>query len=258
MSDTENELSSNDAGEPVEDRENAFAESLYRQRPIVWAATLFGPIVSVPTLLIAVGLFAGWNVAHRLTLTMLATALFFGRFMILAGDNGTEGDYGTFFTPAQLALLVFFLDMATAILVAFHMSVLFRLPLLGKRLRVLVDEGRTLVRSQRWMKRLTVAGVITFVMFPLASTGSLGGSILGRLLGLSHIGTLAAVTTGSILGCGTMYFGAGLITTWLDRDDPVVQAAGVGLVVALVIFLSMRYRKLTQAGAQTDEISNNA
>ncbi len=139
-----------------------------------------------------------------------------------------------------------------AVIVTFHMSVLFRLPLLGDWLKVLVEEGRSLIQSQRWMRRLTVAGVVTFVMFPLASTGSLGGSILGRLLGLSRIGTLAAVITGSVLGCSVMYFGAGLITKWLDRDNPIVQAAGVAIVVVLVILLSGRYRKLTRATGQSD------
>lgn len=233
----------------VEDREAAFEESLYRQRPVLWFTTLIGPIAAVPALLIGTGFVAGWALAHRLALTIMATALFFGRFMILAGDNGADGDYSKFFSPAQLALLVFFLDTATAVLVAFHMNVLFRLPLIGERLRVLVQDGRTLVKSQRWMKRLTVAGVIAFVMFPLAATGSLGGSILGRLLGLSHAGTLAAVMTGSVLGCGVMYFGAGLITTYVDRDDPVVQAVGIGVIVALIVLLTLRYRKLTKTVA---------
>lgn len=236
----------------VEHEEAAFEESLRRRQPILWISTLVGPILAVPALLLFVGLAAGWSVAHRLALTMVATCFFFGRFAILAGSNGTEfvegglPSDGGFFTSGELALLVFFLDTVAAVIVVFHMNVLFHLPVLGKRLRTLVEQGRTLVQSQGWMKRLTVAGVIAFVMFPLAATGSVGGSILGRLLGLSHFGTLAAVMVGSVLGCGTMYFGAGLISTWLDRDDPVVRVAGLAIVVALVILLSMRYRKLTR------------
>lgn len=242
-----------DSGEHVEQDEAVFAESLRRRHPVLWWATLLGPVLSVPALLLSVGLAAGWVVAHRLALTMLATCFFFGRFMILAGANGAAADveYGSFFTPAQLTLLVFFLDVMTAIVVVFHMNVLFHLPVLGERLRLLVEKSRSLVQSQRWMKRLTVAGVVAFVMFPLASTGSLGGSILGRLLGLSHGGTLASVIIGSVLGCGTMYFGAGLIATWFDRDDPVVQIAGLIVIATLVAFLSMRYRKLIDGDADS-------
>lgn len=240
-----------DSTEHVEQDEAVFAESLLRVHPVLWYATLLGPILSVPVLLLSVGLSVGWVVAHRLALTILATCFFFGRFMILAGENGAGADveYGSFFSPAQLALLVFFLDVMTAVVVVFHMNVLFHLPVLGKRLRLLVEKSRSLVQSQRWMKRLTVAGVIVFVMFPLASTGSLGGSILGRLLGLSRGGTLASVITGSVLGCGTMYFGTGLISAWIDRDDPVVQIAGPAVIATLVILLSMRYRKLTDSDA---------
>mgnify|MGYP000297765073 CR=1 FL=1 len=236
----------------VEEDEAAYAESLRRQQPILWFVTLAVPLLAIPALLVSVGLIAGWPVAHRLALTIVATCFFFGRFAILAGSNGAEVDSGTllpadgFFTSGQLALLVFFLDTVAAVLIVFHMSVVFHLPVVGVRIRTLVEEGRQLVQSQKWMKRLTVAGVVAFVMFPLAATGSVGGSILGRLLGLSHFGTLAAVITGSILGCSTMYFGASLISTWLDRDDPVVQIAGLAIVVALVILLTLRYRKLTR------------
>ena len=253
MSDLSND-SALDSAEHVEQDEAVFAESLRRVHPVLWYATLLGPILSVPAVLLSVGLAAGWGVAHRLALTVLATCFFFGRFMILAGENGADVEYGRFFSPAQLALLVFFLDVITAVVVVFHMNVLFHLPLLGKRLRLLVEKSRSLLQSQRWMKRLTVAGVVVFVMFPLASTGSLGGSILGRLLGLSHGGTLASVITGSVLGCGTMYFGTGLISTWFDRDDPVVQIAGPAVIATLVILLSMRYRKLTDSDASAPAV----
>ena len=250
MSDLSNDATM-DSAEHVEQDEAVFAESLRRAHPVLWYATLLGPILSVPAVLLSVGLVAGWGVAHRLALTVLATCFFFGRFMILAGESGAGADveYGSFFSPAQLALLVFFLDVMTAVVVVFHMNVLFHLPVLGKRLQLLVEKSRNLLQSQRWMKRLTVAGVVVFVMFPLASTGSLGGSILGRLLGLSRGGTLASVIAGSVLGCGTMYFGAGLISTWFDRDDPVVQIAGPAVIATLVILLSMRYRKLIDSDA---------
>ena len=82
-------------------------------------------------------------------------------------------------------------------------------------------------------------------MFPLASTGSIGGSIFGRLLGMGRVRTFVAVVIGSLLGCAVMYFGASLIDRYLDRSNPIVQYGGLAVVVAAILLLMSRFRKLT-------------
>ena len=72
----------------------------------------------------------------------------------------------------------------------------------------LAKEGGNLAANVPWVRRVTFLAIVVFVMFPLASTGSIGGSLFGRLLGLSRVRTVVAVVLGSLSGCAAMYFGA--------------------------------------------------
>lgn len=240
---------SEESARAIETAADAEGVSLRKQTPLGWLATLLGPPAAVILLLILVGLVGGSRSLRHLAVTMLATFFFFGRFIILAGSDPETAEYRKFFSSEQLALLVFFMDAMTAILVAFHMNLLFRLPVLGKRLRLLTLEGEQLVRSQPWMRRTTFIGVVVFVMLPLASTGSIGGALLGRLLGLPRLRTFAAVIVGSASGCLFMYYGADLINRYFDRNDPRVTGTAFGLVVALILLLNWRYRKLRDSSA---------
>ena len=46
------------------------------------------------------------------------------------------------------------------------------------------------------------------------------------------------------LGCGVMYWGAGLINRYLDRQSPAVIIGGILVIVAMILILNYRYRRL--------------
>ena len=234
-----------DAADQIAQDEGGFSASLFRQHPVIWTITLFGPPIGT---LVLLGLFAvteGWGLVVRLVATAALTVFAAGRFIILTGVNGEAAD-AVHFTSEQLALLVFYLDVAFAIVLSFHMSVLFKLPFAGERLRLLVREGQTMVKHQKWMRRMTVGAIVLFVMVPIASTGSVGGAIFGRLLGLTRPGTLASAIAGSLLGCLLMYQGAELVQQYIDPDDTTTKVAGVAVVIGLIALLNSRYRRLVR------------
>lgn len=113
----------------------------------------------------------------------------------------------------------------------------------GGKLKALVEDGQFILHSHPWMKRATFLGLVAFVMFPLAATGSVGGSIFGRLLGMSRLGTFTAIMIGNSLGCALMYFGSELITRHLDRDNPMLLIGGIAVVAAIIFLLNQRYRQ---------------
>ena len=241
---------------PPEEHWREYNDSLRRQQPLLWYLTLLGPLLLSLAILLTLYFIHGWPYVRGLLLSALAVFFFFGRFVILGGVSGNGGGGGSgelageleaatrFFSPGELALLVLYMDTMVASLLVFHIGFLFSLPFLGDRLRLLMDDGRFILQAHPWMKRLTFVGIVTFVTFPLAATGSVGGSIFGRLLGMSRLATFLGVVLGSMLGCGTMYFGASLLNRLIDRDDPWLTVAGIIFVAALVLLLNLRYRKL--------------
>jgi len=215
-----------------------------RQYPVVWLLTLVGPFALTGGVLFVFWELAGASVVWRLVTTATATFFLFGKFVILGGSDGDLFEACSFFTAEQLVILVLYMDVMTACVLAFHLGFIFRLPVVGRRLYALVEDGHFILQSNPWMKRATFLGLVAFVMFPLAATGSLGGSIFGRLLGMSRLGTLVGITLGNVLGCALMYFGSELITRHVGRDNPWLLVGGFAVIGAILFVLNHRFRQL--------------
>lgn len=238
-----------------------YCDSGQQKLGFVWFFTLIGPFALTIGVLVFLYLQHGWLYVKTLLLTASAVFFLIGRFVILGGTSGPGADETLqevvqqatrFFSPGELALLVFYMDVMVACLLAFHIGFLFRLPYLGNKLRELQEDGKFILARNPWMKSATFAGIVTFCVFPLAATGSVGGSIFGRLLGMSRLGTLLGVVTGSAVGCSLMYFGAALINRYLDRDNPWLTIGGIIFVVLMIFWLNMRYRKMKAQWAQSN------
>ena len=220
-------------------------ESDFRQEhPLLWSGTLIGPFVFSGTLLLGLFLYGGWDFASRLVTNTAFTVWLFGRFIILSGAEGGVSDFDGALSSLQLFLLVCYIDVMTALVLAFHIGFLFRLPWIGPRIAALVTDGHFILDAQPWMRRATFFGLIAFVGFPLAATGSVGGSIFGRLLGLSRPATFTGICIGSLIGNGLMYWFADILDSWMDKDSWVIRFGGIAVIVLIVILLERRYRRL--------------
>ncbi len=221
----------------------AYERAFHRRHPFVWWSTLIGPFAISAALLALLFALNGGAFVQRLLATAAAGFFLFGKFLILGGHDPAVAHYQEFFSPEALFLLVVYMDVATALLLVFHAGALFRIPWLGNHLAALVADGRFILKSRPWMRRATFLATVAFVMFPLAATGSVGGAIFSRLLGMSRVASLLAILTGSVLGCGAMYFGASVVNRYLDRNDPVVTIGGIACIAGILLFLNLRYRR---------------
>lgn len=221
-------------------------ESTFRKRfPLIWIATLAAPVVVSLVLLGVLGATYGWGYSGKLVSHALLTFFVFGRFIILSGaDTAANGVHKVLLSPQELFGLVTYLDFMTALFVTFHMGFLFRLPWLGPKIATLVWDGKFVMESQPWIKRVAFLGLVSFVIFPTSTTGSIGGSIFGRLLGLTRWATVAGVLVGSILGNGIMYVMSKQLNNYISKDDLWLKIAGGVLVIALCVAMEWRYRQV--------------
>ena len=235
--------------------ESRFGESFRREHPIQWWATLVGPFAATAAALVVALAMHDLAYLQRLVVTAAATFFVFGRFVILGGVEADPSaseqlaEIHGFLTRGELFAMVVWMDVATATVLVYHQGFLFKLPFLGPRLLGLVEDGRFILKRQPWIRRATFAGLVAFVMFPLAATGSVGGAIFGRLVGLSRGAALAAIVLGSVMGCGAMYLGAGVVNRHVDRSNPWLTVAGVAVVLAVILLLNWRYRCMKRRAA---------
>ena len=219
-------------------------EAAFRSNyPFVWWLTLVGPFILTGFILLAVWKFTSMSAMWRLLLTAVAY-FFLGKAVILGGSESNGLDSPSFFATEQLVVLSLYMDAMTACVLAFHLGFLFRLPTVGTKLKALVEDGQFILNSNSWMKRATFLGLVAFVMLPLAATGSVGGAVFGRLLGMSRLWTFMGITLGNVLGCVLAYFCSELITRFIGRDNPMLWIGGIAAIVGIVFLLNHRYRQL--------------
>jgi uncharacterized membrane protein len=221
-----------------------FEHSMRDAHPKLWALTLFGPFVLTFVLLSIIWMVAGPEYTKRLIVMAILTLWLFGRFIILGGRDPDVAEVAGSMSSLELFAMVLYLDVAIAMVLAFHLEFLFKLPLIGQKLKALIVDGRFILSRQPWIRRATFLGLVMVVMFPLAATGSVGGSVFGRLLGLSRLATFLGILAGSLIGNGAMVMASGFVGEHLNKDHPVVKFGGVALVVVLILFLESRYRRM--------------
>lgn len=219
----------------VKDDAARFEAEFRRDHPYQFWLTLVGPPAVTLLLLGVLAVVFGAGHVKHLAIRAVAAFFVFGKFAILEPT--------TALSPETLFALIVYMDLAVAVVISSHMAAVFRLPWVGKRLVALTRDGQFMLQAQPWMRRMTFVGLVVFVMFPLAATGSIGGAIFGRLLGLRRRTTFIGVSLGSVLGCGLMYFGAEFIRAHFGRDDPLVKLGGIGVVLAILWLLNARYRR---------------
>lgn len=222
---------------------SGFEKQFRAQRPILWWATLLSPILLTTIVLGLLSVVNGPGYAFKCVNHALLTFFVLGRFVLLAGVDGetTKAVARIAMSPGELFCLVTYLDFLVALFVTFHMGILFRVPKIGPKLAMLVWDGKFFMDSQPWIKRMAFAGLVGFVIIPFSTTGSIGGSILGRLLGLSRWTTVLGVLLGSLLGNGIMYAFAKQINKYLE-DNWTFRIIGLLLIVAICFLLEWRYR----------------
>ena len=169
----------------------------------VWWASLLGPGIATIALLVIVNFTNAEGMAWAYVQAALAAFFVFGRFVILLGSGSADAAGYTFvnhLTPYHLFVMLTWMDMMVAIFVAFHMGILFRIPWAGDKLKGLVSDGQFVLAKQPWIRRSAFLGLVMFVIFPTSTTGSVGGTIFGRLLGMRRLQVLNAILMGSLAG----------------------------------------------------------
>ena len=149
------------------------------------------------------------------------------------------------FGLSPAALMLTYMDFMVAFFFAFHMGIIFKIPMVGPKMLDLVSDGRFILSRYPKIRTRAFIGLVLFVIFPTSTTGSIGGSIFGRLLGLKRWTTLIAILIGSIIGNGLMFLFAEQINRvpWV-RDSIWLKIIGAaGLVVVFILF-ERRYKAL--------------
>lgn len=175
-----------------------------------------------------------------------------GKLVILAGalESAPIGVW-------QIAGLVVFGDLATALIIIANMHHLYRIPALGRHLATAREAGYRVLKIHRWMRRTAAFGLLVFVAVPFQGTGAVLGVVLGRILGLSRLMIVFSTLLGSMTGASLVAIVGNANKQRLSMllENPVLGIVTVALSLAITFFLGKWF--VGQTKRQTnDEMVN--
>ncbi|HEV8358958.1 MAG TPA: small multi-drug export protein, partial [Candidatus Thermoplasmatota archaeon] len=101
--------------------------------------------------------------------------------------------------PALAWTFIVFIDVCTALFFVWNYDHVLRVPYIGRFLAWVERRGNAVVVKRKWIRRLAFFGLVIYATLPLEGTGAIGGSVVGRAIGLPAAKTFLAVATGSMV-----------------------------------------------------------
>ena len=217
--------------------DNRVPSRFERNLPWLWigsAMLLFAFLCAFPFLSNSAHAGALW--AQAFTLATLP-----GKYVIFSGLVP-----GAPLAPWGLAALAVLVDLVIATSLAMFLGLLERWPFAARRLKSIHDRTEAVLLDYPRLRRMAFFGTVLFVYLPLPASGSIGGTFLGQLIGLSRGSTVAAVTLGGTLVSATF---AWLATTIGARAEQIAQNPWVvaGAVLGFGVFVWVGWRRLKRA-----------
>jgi uncharacterized membrane protein len=182
-------------------------------------------------------------VAAGLFLTIVGPTVILGPSVV--GRSGFE-HLSTWNLVGVAALMT----VVTAFFWTYNLELLERLPRVGPVLRRARLRMAERMAGHRWIRRLAVFGVGFFVLLPLPGSGTVGGSLMGRILGLTRRATFLSVSLGGV--AVTLAYGRfGDEIQRLSERYELGTPAKVGVALALVAGLWLIGKAIARLGAET-------
>jgi uncharacterized membrane protein len=205
-------------------------DATWRERLVV-LGSMFGAL--------AVAIVLGLVFARGATLELfgLVPASFFavGKFLPLWGITGKSQ-----FGPYELGLVIWVMDTFNVVLFVYALEGLYKIKRLERWLHRVQANSALVLDAYPRMRKMSRVGLVLFVLFPIAGTGSIGATFIGILLRTPRRVLIACVSLGGLIGGMLMAFAAANFSDALRsfqglQSDPTLKYVFLGVVIALVV-----------------------
>ncbi len=161
-----------------------------------------------------------------------------GTIFLLQNNHGGLPAYLVIFVVAGS---IAFVDIVTSYFLLWNFYIAKKIPLIGKWIQNFQDYGAEKMKQKDWIRNLAFLGVAVFVVFPFQGSGGVGGSILGRVIGMNKYRAWLAIITGSFTGCFMIgllaYYTGGAIVDIFKTD----VFAGIGALILVIVAFIFLY-----------------
>jgi uncharacterized membrane protein len=172
-------------------------------------------------------------------LAVAAPAVWFSKLFIFGGVAEVA------FNPWELGLIAWVMDLLACVALLASFGGIERLPVVGDALRQGHDRAAQALREYPGIRRMAVTGVTIFVFLPLPGSGSVVGTLLARLLGLTRMATFVCVSVGALVSVAVYAAIAVFLgSQWRAMlESPKLLVACTVLLIAFTWFAWLRVKR---------------
>ena len=203
-------------------------ELLADERAVAWIKFLIPLILSavgigvIYFLLPKMGILSNEHASYVIWLMFLSFVPPTGKGVILFGAAEK-------IDPLVLSLAIGFVDLMVGLFLAWNFYLALRMPLIGRPLQKLQNKGKEIIKNKPWIGRLASVGVVIFVILPFSGSGAIGGTMVGRALGMTPLKVLIAVAVGG--------FGGSFAIAYTSASLEPTSLLSIGLAFAFIVIL---------------------
>jgi uncharacterized membrane protein len=145
-----------------------------------------------------------------------------------------------------MAISLSVMDIATCMLVTWNFDLVMKFPYLGSWAGRFMRRGKKIIDERPWIAKYYLLGLIFFIMIPFQGTGGIGGSIIGRMLGLKSSAIILAMAVGTTIESFFIAFGAYYLIRVIEVDPAlilfVIGCFMLGVIVLTGYYFARRYQ----------------
>ena len=148
------------------------------------------------------------------------------------------------------AFALAFLDFAGGLFMAWNFPLVLRIPHIGPRVSRFTEAGRTFLDRRPWLERLYFVGLVAFVALPFDGSGSIVGSVVGRVLGMTKTEVISCITIGGFIGSFAIALGIDYVVNLIPPGAGFWVSLAVFLLIGAALLVTYRsYSRKAETGA---------
>ncbi|MDD3977212.1 MAG: small multi-drug export protein [Methanomicrobium sp.] len=142
------------------------------------------------------------------------------------------------------------MDICGALFMTLNFDLALKIPILGRWINAVMKTGEEFFSSHTWLEKVSQAGLVLFVVVPFQGSGGIGGTIVGRMLGISKLKVFLSIALGAFIGSFLIALGVEYIID-LFNFDPVIAAVALSaimIIIAAGYFIKGKFDKKLRSG----------
>ncbi|MDD3069785.1 small multi-drug export protein [Methanoculleus horonobensis] len=148
------------------------------------------------------------------------------------------------------AFALAFLDFAGGLFMAWNFPLVLRIPYIGPWVRRFTEAGRAFLDRRPWLERLYFVGLVAFLALPFDGSGSIVGSVVGRMLGMTKMEVISCIAVGGFIGSFAIALGIDYVVNLIPPGAGFWVSLAVFLLIGIALLVTYRsYSRRAEASA---------